>query len=247
MAGRRRGVTGIEPLIVGDRRTVDARRRGGDSRRERSSSRDPDVVIDLRRPDAASDRYLGVSPPSAYGYDPILPQSWRAGGPRTHVPQRRETPSSTTRGSLPRRFRLLRRFPPLQRVVHHGPVDGADVEVKLTVDRSITLHSTGIEHPLRNLDGRLCDAHHLRLLIEAFGTDRRSLGTTVRHAPPTLDIAKRQWHKWIAARARHGFAIDGDDLVILEYLSPERDPRRRDFGVAYKRIVVAYEIDVVAE
>jgi len=208
---------------------------------------DSDVVIDLRHGDARQNRYLGVSPPSAYGYDSVLPPAWRSGGKRTHAPQRRETPSSTTRSSLPRRFRLLRRFPPMQRVVHHGPVDGADVEVKLTADRSITLHSTGIEHPMRDLDGRLCDAGHLQLLVDAFGTDRRSLGTSVRHAPPTLDSAKREWHKSIAARAGHGFAIQDEDLVILEYLAPERDPRRRDFGIAYKRIVVAYEIDIIAD
>lgn len=97
---------------------------------------------------------------------------------------------------------------------------------------------------MRDLEGRLRDNDYLQLLIDAFGLDRRSLGTQIAHAPESLDLAKREWHKSIAARARHGFAIAGNQLVVLEYLPPERDIRRRDFGIAYKRVVVAYEIEV---
>lgn len=217
-AGLRRAKTGTEPNRAEDR------------------------VVDLREP---TGRRSGVQPPSTYGYDPILPPSWREGPRRARQPRRRETPATTTRGPLPRRFRLLRSYPPLQRVVHHGPIDGADVDVKLTMLRSMRLHSTGIEHPLRDLDGRLCEAHHLRLLVDAFGRDRRSLGTNIVREPSSLAGAKREWHMSIVARARHGFAIADDQLVVLEYLSPERDIRRRDFGIAYKRIVVAYQIDVI--
>ncbi len=201
-------------------------------------------IIDLREGREGRVLYHGVTPPSTYGYDSVLPVAWRTERTATRGTIRRESPSVATRPPLPRRFRLLRRFPPLQSVVHHGPVDGEDVDVKLTVQRSIRLHTTGIEHPLRDLDGRLREDQHLRLLIDAFGLDRRSFGTQVQHAPSSLEGAKRLWHKSIAARARHGFALAGNYLVVLEYLPPDRDIRRRDFGIAYKRIVMAYEIDV---
>lgn len=200
-------------------------------------------VIDLRGGEA---RYYGVKPPSTYGYDAVVPEAWRqsASATSTTAPaadNRREQPSAT-RSALPRRFRLGRRFPPLQRVVHYGPVDGADVDVKLTVALTMRLHTTGIEHPIRDLEGRLRDADYLQLLTDSFGRDRRSLGSTNVQVPRTLLGAKREWHTSIVAGRRHGFAISDRHLVLLEYLSPERDLRRRTFGIAYKRIVVAYEI-----
>ena len=126
--------------------------------------------------------------------------------------------------------------------MHYGPVDGADVDIKLTVARTIRLHTTGIEYPIRDLEGRVRDHEYLQLLIDSFGRDRRSLGSHIEYVPRTLAGAKREWHKSIVARSRHGFAITDRHLVLLEYLSPERDLRQRSFGIAYKRIVMAYQI-----
>ena len=195
-------------------------------------------VIDLRGDEA---EYYGVQPPSLYGYDAVRPESWRANGRAPSASRRQEQPPKGVT-ALPRRFRLDSRFPPLQRVVHYGPIDGRAVEVKLTMRRSIQLHSTGIEHSLRELDGRVRDADHLQLLVDAFGLDRTTLGSHVVQRPHTLHGAKREWHKAIVAGNRHGFAIRGEHLVLLEYRSPERDSRQRSFGIAYKRIVIAYRI-----
>ena len=160
---------------------------------------------------------------------------------RGPIRRRKERPPRSLE-SLPRRFRLGQRFPPLQRVVHYGPITGQAVEVRLTMRRTMQLHSTGIEHPLRQLDGRLRETDHLMLLTDALGLDRRSLGTSVQQRPRTLPGAKRQWHKEIMSGHRYGFAMNAEYLVLLEYRSPERDSRCRDFGVAYKRIVIAYEV-----
>lgn len=128
--------------------------------------------------------------------------------------------------------------------MHYGPINGQPVDVKLTVAQSIQLHSTGIEHSMQNLEGRVRECDHLQLLVDAFGLDRRTLGSGIERKPLTLHGAKREWHKSIVAAHRHGFAISGDHLLVLEYRSPERDSRQRSFGIAYKRIIVAYEIMV---
>jgi hypothetical protein len=198
------------------------------------------LVIDLR---ARKARHAGVRPPSTYGYDAVVPKSWRSSTNTGGTPHRREQPSKSE-VALPRRFRLKQRFPPLQRVVHYGPIDGQEVDVKLTVAQSILLHSTGIENPMRDLDGRLRESDHLQLLTDTFGRDRRSLGSQLTRTARTLDGAKREWHKSIVARNRYGFAVRAGYLVLLEYRSPERDLRQRSFGIAYKRIVVAYQIEL---
>jgi hypothetical protein len=198
-----------------------------------------ELVIDLRDGER---RGGGVKPPSVYGYDAIIPKSWRSPTNTGAVPHRREQPSKSEL-ALPRRFRLKQRFPPLQRVVHYGPIDGQEVTVKLTIAQSMLLHSTGIENPMRDLDGRLRDSDHLQLLTETFGRDRRSLGSQMDRTPDTLEGAKREWHKSIVARNRYGFAVNDSYLVLLEYRSPERDLRHRSFGIAYKRIVVGYQIE----
>ena len=202
-----------------------------------------EVVIDLREGEA---RYEGVKPPSIYGYDAVLPAAWKPHSkPRLPI-SRREAPSPLTRGSLPRRFRLLRRFPPMQRIVHHGPITGAHVDVKITIAQSMRLHSTGIEHPMSDLEGRVRDRNYLKLLTDSFGRDRTSLGVHLNDEPRTLEGAKRYWHQSITARSHHGFALSDKYLVLLEYLPPERDMRRANFGIAYKRIVIAYQIDVIS-
>jgi hypothetical protein len=202
---------------------------------------EPDeLVIDLREGEP-SDR--GVKPPSPYGYDAVMPKSWRSATNTGAVPHRREQPCKSE-VALPRRFRLKQRFPPLQRIVHYGPVNGQQVAVKLTVAQSILLHSTGIENPMRDLDGRLRDSDHLQLLTDTFGRDRRWLGSQINRTADTLEGAKREWHKSIVARNRYGFAVNDSYLVLLEYRSPERDLRQRSFGIAYKRIVVGYQIEL---
>jgi len=197
-------------------------------------------VIDLR---AGKSRDGGVKPPSTYGYDAVMPKSWRAPTNTGAAPERREQPPKSE-VALPRRFRLKQRFPALQRVVHYGPISGQEVDVKLTVTHSILLHSTGIENPMRDLDGRLRECDHLQLLTDTFGRDRRSLGSELSRTAGTIEGAKRQWHKSIVARNRYGFAVRGGYLVLLEYRSPERDIRHRSFGIAYKRIVVCYQIEL---
>lgn len=199
-----------------------------------------ELVIDLRAEEA---REGGVKPPSTYGYDAVVPKSWRSSTSTGAVLHRREQPLKSE-VALPRRFRLMQRFPPLQRVVHYGPIEGQEVAVKLTVAQSILLHSTGIENPMRDLDGRLRDSDHLQLLTDTFGGNRRSMGAERNRTVGTLEGAKREWHKSIVARNRYGFAVSGGYLVLLEYRSPERDLRHRSFGIAYKRIVLAYQIEL---
>lgn len=195
-------------------------------------------VIDLRDGEAS---YYRAKPSSPYGYDAVTPKTWGKNGSNGAATRRQERPPRDGH-VLPRRFRLGRRFPPLQRVVHYGMIDGQAVDIKLTVARTIQLHSTGVEHPMRELDGRVREADHLQLLIDSFGLDRSTLGAHVAQRPHTLQGAKRAWHKEIVSGNRHGFAVRGNYLVLIEYRAPERDLRQRSFGVAYKRIVVAYEI-----
>lgn len=168
-------------------------------------------------------------------YYPTRVHQFENGSRRRERPPRDEV-------SLPQRFRLGRRFPPLQRVVHYGPIDGESAEIRLTMRRTMLLHSTGVEHSLRQLEGRVRELDHLLLLVDSFGLDRRSLGAHVSARPNTLHGAKREWHKEIMAGRRHGFAMNGEYLVLLEYRAPERDLRRRHFGIAYKRIIMAYEV-----
>ena len=194
---------------------------------------DDEPVIDLRHGEA---QFVGVKPSSAYGYDAVVPEAWRPRLAAERRRPRREEPAAS-RLPIPRRFRLLKSFPPMQRVVHYGPIDGKDIEVRVTVARSMNLHTTGIEYPLRELESRLREEDYLQVLIDAFGRDRRS--SQIDHTPRTLVGAKRQWHKLIAA-GQHGFAVNDRYLVLLAYQPPERDSRQRSFGVAYKRIVVAY-------
>jgi len=158
------------------------------------------------------------------------------------APARQERPTSTTRGPLPQNIRLGGSFPPYQRVVHHGPINGRSVDVKLTGHDRIELHSTGIEFPMTELAGRLSDEDHLRLLIDAFGRDQRLLGSVQVHVPNTLIGAKQQWYRNVTNRGRYGFALNRHHLVLLQYRSPNRDPNNSNFGVAYKRIVKAYAI-----
>ena len=208
---------------------------------EQNGSGLDEPIIDLRNGEAV---YHGVKPPSTYGYDAVLPTAWKP-RPTPQQPTRRpEVPSPKTRLPLPQRFRIEQRFPPMQRIVHHGPIDGADIDVKLTVLESIRLHTTGIEHPMRDLEGRVRDHHYLQLLTDTFGRDRRSLGSNIHYVPRNLASAKREWHMSLAAPSRNGFAVTDKHLVLLEYLPPERDIRRRGFGIAYKRIVIAYQIEV---
>jgi hypothetical protein len=176
--------------------------------------------------------------------DPELVIDLRDGVDERLSLHRAERPTEVTRGRLPNRFHILTSFPAYQRVVHHGPIDGRDVQVKLTVAKRVQLHSTGVEFPLTELAGRVSDRDHLRILTDAFGRDQHQLGSRRVHRPNTLAGAKRQWFRRTTNRGRYGFAITDSFLMLLDYQAPERDVRRRNFGVAYKRILMVYAIKV---